>query len=495
MWKISQRPHSLLFRVLKHRYFRNGSIWNATKGCQPSYGWNSLLYGRELLNKGLQVQVGCGNTTKMSDPWLPTIPPRAPSLLPYTNPLLEVSSLIDPRTNQWDQQRLMDSIDHIDHQIIHRIYLPPVPQHDNVVWSYTKDGNYTVKSGYHMMTSNAPSDTDRCPPLAQYPDLAKNIWTVDAPPKLKHFLWRLLSNALGIKSTLRSRNINIDPLCSRCCSADETKDHLFFSCPFANMLWHLTGIPITYLQSPHIQFEDKIRYLLKIMEDKLIPRSTRLLPIWTLWRLWKCRNDLLYSAKDHSIQKCYESINADIGEWVSIMSLDPINSREIRTFSSHTSRWEPPPVGWVKCNYDVSLTQYPTSGMGWVIRNSQGILLNCGMGKFEGRHTVEEAEASALVWSMQCAWSLGYRRIIFEGDNLNLCKHLMQCSSAPKLRIFLMTIEAWKQQFTSTKFQYTGRQGNKVADKLAKTILLKYQDWNLFHTCPPFLKHYVICDQ
>ncbi|CAF1993233.1 unnamed protein product [Brassica napus] len=57
--------------------------------------------------------------------------------------------------------------------------------------------------------------------------------------------------------------------------------------------------------------------------------------------------------------------------------------------------------GWVKCNYDASLTQYQTSGMGWVIRNSHGIFLNCGVGKFEGRHAVEEAEALALIWSMR----------------------------------------------------------------------------------------------
>lgn len=124
------------------------------------------------------------------------------------------------------------------------------------------------------------------------------------------------------------------------------------------------------------------------------------------------------------------------------MRLDPQPSAESRTSSRQASRWKPPHVGWLKCNYDVSLTQYSTSGMGWVIQNSESILLNCGMGKFEGWYTVEKAEASTLIWPMQCAWSLGYCRIIFKGDNLNLCQHLVKHSSAPKLCIFLMTIEA-----------------------------------------------------
>lgn len=261
-------------------------------------------------------------------------------------------------------------------------------------------------------------------------------------------------------------------MCFRCCSEEETKDHLIFSGPFAAMIWRLTGISTMILHRVDIQFEDKIRYLLTIMGDMNIPRSTRLLPIWTLWRLWKYRDDLIFSAKDHSLKKCFDSINSDIVEWVSIMSMDPLASIANECLSRKTVKWIPPHVGWVKCNYDGSLTPYQTSGMGWDIRNSHGTLLNCGMGKFGGRYTVEEAEASALIWSMQCAWSLGYRRVIFEGDNFNLCQQLAEQTSAPKLRLFLTTVDAWKQQFTSTIFHYTGRQANTVADKLAKTIIL-----------------------
>lgn len=37
-WKIMQRPESLLFKMLKSRYFRKGHIISATRGAQPSYG-------------------------------------------------------------------------------------------------------------------------------------------------------------------------------------------------------------------------------------------------------------------------------------------------------------------------------------------------------------------------------------------------------------------------------------------------------------------------
>lgn len=64
--------------------------------------------------------------------------------------------------------------------------------------------------------------------------------------------------------------------------------------------------------------------------------------------------------------------------------------------------------------------------MGWVIRNNQGILLEAGMRKFEGRSTVVESELSVLTWSMQACVSLGYKKVIFEGDNLTILKYVKQ---------------------------------------------------------------------
>ena len=39
VWKINQRPNSLVYRVLKHRYFKKTTMWKAKRGYQSSYGW------------------------------------------------------------------------------------------------------------------------------------------------------------------------------------------------------------------------------------------------------------------------------------------------------------------------------------------------------------------------------------------------------------------------------------------------------------------------
>lgn len=114
-------------------------------------------------------------------------------------------------------------------------------------------------------------------------------------PKIQHFVWRLLSKALAIKSTLNQRHIPVDPFCARCCTIEETPIHLFFNCPFAQEGWRLLGIPMTPIVDHTISLEDKIRHIFQIHRDEQLDRATRCTPIWTLWRLWKCRNQLQYN--------------------------------------------------------------------------------------------------------------------------------------------------------------------------------------------------------
>lgn len=241
IWKLSQRPNCLVYRALKHRYFRNNTICNAKTGYHASFGWKSLLYGRQLLDNGLQSCIGDGASTPLSDKWLPMDPPRAPKLLPYTNPLLSVQTLINIPGNQWEEEALYDLVEQQDHNIIRKIFLPPLRPPDTKAWMYNNDGNYSACSGYSFLNRNQDRSLPLAP-LALHPDLSRDIWKLDTQPKLHHFIWRLLSGALAVKTNLRTCRINADPYCFCCCVAEESKDHLYFTCPYAQYLWRLSGV-------------------------------------------------------------------------------------------------------------------------------------------------------------------------------------------------------------------------------------------------------------
>lgn len=107
----------------------------------------------------------------------------------------------------------------------------------------------------------------------------------------------------------------------------------------------------------------------------------------------------------------------------------------------------------MKCNYDVSHHEGNTnSGMGWIIRNSTGLCLDCGMGQFQGRSNIMEAEGSALIWAMQACWSLGYKNVIFEGDNFNLNQLLDSTETNLMIKVTIRTIQQWRMQFQAAVF-------------------------------------------
>lgn len=71
VWRILTNPESLVSRFLKSIYFNNTNILEAELGRKPSNLWRSLIWGRELLLKGLRHRIGNGVDTAMfRDPWL-----------------------------------------------------------------------------------------------------------------------------------------------------------------------------------------------------------------------------------------------------------------------------------------------------------------------------------------------------------------------------------------------------------------------------------------
>lgn len=57
IWRLISNPESLTAQVLKARYFKHQDIMEASLGSNPYYIWMSLMWSRELLNKGIQWRV------------------------------------------------------------------------------------------------------------------------------------------------------------------------------------------------------------------------------------------------------------------------------------------------------------------------------------------------------------------------------------------------------------------------------------------------------
>ena len=150
---ILQRPNSLVARVLKSKYCRNGSFMDCGEGTRPSYAWRSILHGRELLAKGLVKRIGNGNSTRVwSENWLQNPIPRAPMYKQdiVVDLILNVADLLIPHTGLWDTHKLNELFIEEDAASILSIK-PLIHKEDRLCWGFTREGSYSSQSGYKLI--------------------------------------------------------------------------------------------------------------------------------------------------------------------------------------------------------------------------------------------------------------------------------------------------------------------------------------------------------
>ena len=215
-WRLLCDPSSLWARVLKARYFPNYSFLDANKGGRASWAWSSLLTGRDLLLNGSHWQIIGGQDVRVwVDRWLPSLPLGHPTSFGEVEVTrnLRVSTLICPQSRDWDITFLHPRLSVADQEAIRETPIRDNSRMDRLIWAATKNGRYSVKSGYRWVQSRSLSLRNLClPHVRLVPDeLWKYIWKVEVPPEISHFLWSSLHSALATNANLFKRWSSTSP--------------------------------------------------------------------------------------------------------------------------------------------------------------------------------------------------------------------------------------------------------------------------------------------
>lgn len=141
-----------------------------------------------------------------------------------------MSNLIMPGSADWNAELIKLHLPQYEDHIM-KLTPSALEMDDEHVWLFDKSGNYTTKSGYAIAKRSTCNHTDQF-------NWNKCVWNVKTSPKLKHFLWKLKSNALGVGENLLKRGMQVDGRCERC-GAMESVHHVMIACPFAQRVWSL----------------------------------------------------------------------------------------------------------------------------------------------------------------------------------------------------------------------------------------------------------------
>lgn len=504
-WRLIQGPHSLFQRLFKGKYFHNSSFWEASCPNSSSWAWRSIFAGRDILKKGWRWNVGNGSFIDIwSDPWLPRAlsfkvlsPPPPPDSSLYH--VRYVSDLIDGDTHSCNLPLIKLLFLDYDIESITSIPISSQGIRDKGLWHYNSNGNFSVKSAYHLARSSVlpRRSHERGESSSGTPSnsLWKYLWSLSIPSKVKMFLWRCSHNAIAVLSNLCRKNINISPYCPRCHSKHETLEHMLFQCKLSREVW--CGSPFGFVVSGSwnsIHFSEWWFSFPHTSQSSEDAADMGALFASICWFLWKARNKLHFDGLRWDSSSILEKASALCSEFKAAN-----NSRYRRPISSGStphSRWLLPPIGCIKFNVDGAVRrQTGIVGVGIVARDYSGIILGTTSIPFPGLFSPRSAEALAFREALVLAANKGFSSIIVEGDSLEVVQALTQdgktfsdCGSILSDCLELLPL------FSSCSFKYVKRSCNRVAHSLAKKSLLGVRSETWGGPVPHFLSNLVLSD-
>ncbi|KAG7547813.1 Ribonuclease H domain [Arabidopsis suecica] len=483
-WRMLKNPQSLLSRVLKAKYFSKTHLMEAKLGSRPSHAWRSIFQGMQLIKQGLKWRICDGNTVRVwHDQWLDNPPRPAKSLSIHNSTNLKVSDLMKPSTTIWDDNKLRELIHPEDIPIIQRIRPRVIRSPDEPTWIYTKNGQYSVKSGYHQLSK---PDLEFPSQLPSNMDIWKAIWALNVPPKLKHFWWKIIHNALPVADNLAHRHIKITTNCLFCNEGTESIIHLLFQCRVAKEIWELSPICISPGQL------ERATSLLQIFQDLISSKGKsgfkdHLFP-FIGWRIWKARNDLLYSNRRWAIPDIIHQALLDFSLWKNAQT----ESKRLHLDKNHAPALEqivPPLKTSLYCYTDASwIDSSKNAGIGWALADGSGKYLLKGSSSIAPTTSALEAEAIALLEAVLQLRRLNYQNITFCGDSASLYRYLERVKTHSCPQSGVLEIQSYLDDITAmTKdcsgFQLIPRTANHVADALAKEARINASPYVISWSC------------
>lgn len=291
VWRIINKPISLVSRLLKSIYFPNSSIVQAKQGSNPSVLWKSFIWGREVLQLGLRSKVGNGvNIKAFKDPWLPRLSTFKPIL---TNPDfsgLTVAELMKEEGG-WNSDLLNFLFNKDDILLIKKLPINKSVE-DRWIWHFDKKGLYSVKSGYKaFMNAKIKECHSRDNMMGE---VWKKLRNLRVPNKIKHFCWKALNDTLPTNVNLLNRRIDLSPICPQCLCCPEFTDHALVSCSRANSIWKIITPSLVFTQSFNNSFKDRWISLNSSCKKEE-------LEIFSIgcWALWNDRNNIIRCLISH----------------------------------------------------------------------------------------------------------------------------------------------------------------------------------------------------
>ncbi|CAJ2653028.1 unnamed protein product [Trifolium pratense] len=349
-------------------------------------------------------------------------------------------------------------------------------EEDKLIWIDSIHGQYSVKSGYNMMLNNTGRVEEMTQENWQY------LWKIHAPPKAKHLLWRICKGCLPTRTRLQERRVTCPLLCPLCEQSNEDDWHILFNCNDSLQARQAAGLEqvIAARMQQYHTTQDVIKSICHDMD-----RDTAGLFAVLLWVLWNNRNDKVWNGSTEAGRSLGLKARQLWCEWYSVQTQWQQRPGAEQQ-QQQVLTWQKPPTGWYKCNADAGFyNELNKSSAGWCLRDHTGSFVKAGTIWNEGKCSIIEGEALALLEAMKAVKDRGITHAIFETDSKNVVDAIHNLrggtSEFSSLICDIKNVMMFNPNFV---VKFIKRQANMVAHTLARAAI-SWSSRYICETLPP----------
>lgn len=196
VWRMMEKPESLVAQVFKARYFKNCDIVEAQLGNNPSFVWRSLCWGRELLKEGLGwIIVNGNNINACGKDWFAKWALTSRSTCKEQGK--KVGDYIS-NDGKWKENEVRkDFLAYEANEILDRVIVREGST-DKRFWRFHPKEKYTVITGYKLgiEIKNEANKRDLPGCSKWVEEWWSKLWSLTVPPKIKIFGWQVALDIL-----------------------------------------------------------------------------------------------------------------------------------------------------------------------------------------------------------------------------------------------------------------------------------------------------------
>ena len=241
-------------------------------------------------------------------------------------------------------------------QRIKAIPLCRTPQEDCTVWPQSRDGNYSVKTGYQLLGELENRGAASGSNSADSRNFWKGIWSLRIPNKIKHFGWRACTESLPTLANLYRRKVVGSPFCSNCERACETALHALWECDNVLGCW---GHGFNKLRSQDLGAGSFANLVFSVRQQE---ESMELFMV-VAWFIRSRRNKMHFNEKHLPPEKVLDAATTLLVDFHGNSECKPERNM------ARTQRWVPLAEGTYKVNYDDAyFVDEEKAGIGVVVR-------------------------------------------------------------------------------------------------------------------------------